>query len=42
MTLEGRVDPGRGATTLDGRDLGAGAGALGFGAAAFEAGCERI
>lgn len=42
MTLAGRVDvdAGLGATTLEGRDLGAGA--LGFGAATFGAGCEMI
>jgi hypothetical protein len=44
VTLAGRVDvdvdAGRGAATLEGRDLGAGA--FGFGAAAFGAGCEMI
>ena len=42
VTLAGLVDvdAGLGATTLEGRDLGAGA--LGFGAAAFGAGCEMI
>lgn len=42
VTLAGRVDvdAGRGATTLEGRDLGGGA--LGFGAAAFGAGWEMI
>lgn len=42
VTLAGRVDvdAGLGATTLEGRGLGAGA--LGFGAAVFGAGCERM
>ena len=42
VTLAGRVDAGLGATTLEGRDRGAGAGALGFGAAAFGTGCDSI
>lgn len=42
VTLAGLVDAGLGATTLGGRDLGAGAAVLGLGAVAFGAGCVRI
>lgn len=42
MTLGGLVDAGLGATTLEGRDLGAGAVVLGLGAVALGAGCVRI
>lgn len=42
VTLAGLVDAGLGAATLEGRDLGADAGAFGFGAAAFGAGCEMM